>query len=201
MIEIRKYKLVSEQVTFDEVRIIIDQLARVLARNVSGDIVELGCYEGTTSLFITRELLAHKSDRLFHVYDSFAGLPEKTAPDNSPVGEQFKGGELYASKARFIQHFKQAGLPLPVIHKCWFDELQPSDLPARIAFAFLDGDFYESIKASLRLIENRMAPGSVIIIDDYQSEALPGARKATDEWLRTKNYTHRSECSLAIIYC
>lgn len=196
---LRKFPIISEQVDERELRVILRELQVVLEENVTGGVVELGCYEGTTSLFIQRLLQASNSDKQFHAYDSFAGLPEKSPKDHSAAGEQFKKGELLASKQKFIKHFKQAGLPLPKIHKAWFSDLAKTDVPEKICFAFLDGDFYESVRDSLKLIENNLQPGAVVIVDDYQSEALPGASKAVHEWLQYRDYSLKSEASLAII--
>ncbi len=96
-------------------------------------------------------------------------------------------------------NFKKAGLPLPKIKKAWFSELTPADLPDKIAFAFLDGDYYESIMDSLRLIWSKLSEGAVVIVDDYANEALPGAAKAVDEWLRNHKARLKAEQSLAII--
>lgn len=197
MFDIRKYPLVSDQIEYPELAVILRELERVLVADVPGSIVELGCYTGTTSLFIQRLLQVHP--REFHVYDSFEGLPPKVAADISPAGEQFKTGELTASKAKLIQHFRRAGLPLPIIHRCWFEQLTADDLPEQIAFAFLDGDFYTSIAASLAVITPLLVPGAVIVVDDYQSEALPGARKAFDQWATIHKLAARSEQSLGII--
>jgi O-methyltransferase len=191
--------LISDQVTGQEINIIIRYLKQAVSSSSYGDIVELGCYNGTTSLFIQQYLTQNNLPRKFHVYDSFEGLPAKLPFDNSPAGEQFIKGELKASRQIFIKNFRRHSLPLPVIHKGWFEALNATDLPEQIAFAFLDGDYYSSIHYSLKLIENKLVKGSVIIIDDYQSEALPGARKAVDEWLSKCNYSLRVEASLAII--
>ncbi len=187
--------LVSDQVSKDEVRIILRELARTLS--VPGDVVELGCYVGTTSLYLQRALLG--GGKTLHVYDSFAGLPQKSSYDASPSGEQFKPGELAATKATFIAHFKRANLPLPIIHKAWFGDLTAADMPARICFAYLDGDFYESIMDSLRVIWPQLQPGAVIVIDDYHNLALPGAQRAVDDWLRTHPARLQVQASLAII--
>lgn len=148
-----------------------------------GAVVEFGCYIGTTSLFIRRLLDAYGDAREFHVYDSFEGLPPKTAQDESRAGDQFQAGELAVSKKQFIHEFQRAGLRPPLIHKGWFKDLTNADVPEQIAFAFLDGDFYESIRDSLKLMLPHMQPGGVIIIDDYAREALPGAAKAVHELL------------------
>lgn len=196
---LRKYPILTDQINRQELIEILSALEEVLARHVPGSVVEFGCYVGTTSLFLQRMLLQDGGKRALHVYDSFAGLPPKTIADASPVGEQFKAGELRAAKQEFIKNFAQAGLPLPVIHKAWFSDLTAQDLPPHIAFAFLDGDFYESIKDSLRLIWPRLNPGAIVVVDDYQAEALPGARRAVDEWLRHHPARLRSVASLAII--
>ena len=200
MANFHQQQLISDQINGEELNIILRELGIALAGTKNGDIVEFGCYVGTASLHISHALLSQKSNRAFHVYDSFAGLPEKTAQDNSPAGTQFRAGELAATKHEFIKHFRRAGLPLPVIHKAWFNQLKDTDIPPKIAFAFLDGDFYQSIKESLYLIGEKLVNGAVVVVDDYQSEALPGARKAVDEWLQSKPYKIRAEQSLAIIH-
>lgn len=193
------HPIVSDQINRAELAVIARELQNVLAKGVDGDIVELGCFVGTTSLFLQRLARQQSPAKTLHVYDSFAGLPQKSPQDQSPAGEQFKAGELLASKAQLIKHFKHAGLPLPVIHKCWFEQLAPADLPGRISFAFLDGDFYRSILASLKVVWPKLAPGAVIVVDDYQTVALPGVQQAIKEWSQNHSFTLKAEASLAVI--
>lgn len=173
-----QYPLVSDQINVEQIKTILGELGKVIDRGVDGAVVELGCYIGTTSLFLRRLLDKYQDRREFHVYDSFAGLPLKSREDESPAGMQFKAGELSVSKKQFVQEFKKARLAVPVIHKSWFSDLTPLDMPDRIAFAFLDGDFYASIRDSLRLVLPRMQSGGTIIVDDYAREALPGVARA-----------------------
>lgn len=191
--------LLSDQVSREEVEIICSLLEDVLRRQVTGGIVELGCYVGTTSVFLAKVLQDQAQARPFHVYDSFEGLPPKDGRDASPAGTQFVEGELKASKAAFVMNFKKSNLPLPVIHKAWFSDLVPDDLPNPVAFAFLDGDYYQSIYDSLRALEYRLAPGSVIVVDDYLSSALPGAKKALDEWLARTNRSCQVRAGMAVV--
>ena len=190
-------RLLSDQIDERELEIILRELKKVLAADVAGDVVEFGCYVGTTSVPMAKEL--RKTDKKLFVYDSFEGLPEKTVEDESPAGMQFKSGELLATKAQLIRHFKQAGLPLPIITKGWFSEISPSRVPETICFAYLDGDYYHSILDPLALIWDRLAPGAIIVVDDYANEALPGATKAVDQWLASHPVKLRVEHSLAII--
>jgi O-methyltransferase len=137
----------------------------------------------------TSEQTRSTSPRAFHVYDSFEGLPPKSTQDASVTGEQFTAGALAVSKKQFLHEFHKAGLQPPIIHKGWFGDLSEQDIPAQIAFAFLDGDFYESIRDSLRLVLPHMQKGSTIVIDDYAREALPGAAKAVHEYFSPSTVT------------
>jgi len=187
---LRKYPIISDQVDADDVRTVLVELEKTLGQKVPGDIVEFGCYIGTTSLFIRRLLDLRQENRTFHVYDSFEGLPEKSREDESPAGTNFQAGKLAVSKKQLTREFQKAGLKLPIIHKGWFDQLSSGDVPEQIAFAFLDGDFYESIKSSLKLVLPRMQPGSTIVIDDYAREALPGVARAVQELHLSTNDVH-----------
>ncbi len=182
-----------------ELAVLLSQLASVLENGVEGDIVEFGCYRGDTSVEIQKLLVTTKSSKDLYLYDSFAGLPDKTSADASPAGMQFKSGELSASRSEVVNKFKRAGLPMPKVYKAWFSDLTDTQLPEKIAFAFLDGDYYESIKTSLSLIKSRLQPGARIVVDDYQNEALPGAGRAVDEWLKINPAAMSITESLAII--
>lgn len=197
----RGQKIISDQVGPEELSVVWRELEKVLQAATPGDIVEFGCYSGTTSLFI-RRLLDEKGEsnkRSFHVYDSFEGLPEKTEQDASVAGEQFKKGELAVSKKRLLQNFRAANLTPPIVHKGWFSQLTERDVPDRIAFAFLDGDFYESIMDSLKLIWPRMSQGGVVLIDDYGRDALPGTERAIRDFFGGQPPAVRVEHNIAII--
>lgn len=195
-----KHPIISDQVDFKELRVLLQELEKVLRSGMAGNVVEFGCYVGTTSLFIRRLLDAYDLAGEFHVYDSFAGLPEKTPQDNSAAGEQFQAGELLAPRKTFVQNFKKAGLQLPVIHKGWFADFTAADVPENIMFAFFDGDFYESIADSFRVCRDKFQEKATIVVDDYANEALPGAARAVDEWLSgNQQYSLATEASLAII--
>lgn len=197
---LRTYPIISDQVDERELRVLLRELERLLRAGCQGSIVEFGCYVGTTSLFIRRLLDAYRHVGAFHVYDSFAGLPEKTAQDVSAAGEQFVAGELAATRKGFFQQFKKAGLRPPVVHKAWFAELTPQDVPESIMFAFLDGDYYQSIMDSLWLVTPKLTPDAVLVVDDYANEALPGAARAADAWLQAHpGFRCRVEASLAVI--
>jgi O-methyltransferase len=180
------------QIPNREAELVLKELEQTL--DLPGDVVEFGCYEGDTSILLA-DALRNNPDKWLYLYDSFEGLPAKTAEDNSGDGWRFKEGELKASPETVQHKFKKYALPDPVIVKGWFNELSDSDLPSQISFALLDGDFYESIKSSLALVAPRITTGGIIAIHDYRNAELPGSAKAVNEFLAN----HADEYSLRIV--
>ena len=173
----------NDQVSEKETERILEVAKKCLS--VSGDYVEMGCYKGDTSLLLA-DIIRNVGKKLW-IYDSFEGLPEKSEADESVLGIYFKSGELLVTKREVKQRFLKAGLPVPVIKKAWFSDLTSEDLPEQIAFAFLDGDFYESIRDSIKLVAPKMSEDGVMIVHDYTNPALPGVKKAVDEWRQGKH--------------
>lgn len=180
----------NDQVSAEETEKIIEIARECLA--VRGDFVELGCYKGDTSLLLAEVLKGYNDEfvensvekpvKKLWIYDSFEGLPEKNSKDMSELGKEFREGELMVTKKEVKQRFLRAGLSVPMIKKKWFSELTGEDVPSEVAFAFLDGDFYESIRDSIRLVEGKMTKNGTMIVHDYNNAALPGVMKAVDEW-------------------
>ena len=185
----------NDQVSGVETEKIIEIAGDCLS--LAGDYVELGCYKGDTSLLLAEVL--QETDKKLWLYDSFEGLPPKTEADVSELGRDFVAGALAVSKREVKARFLRAGLRVPVIKKAWFEELVETDLPDKIALAFIDADLYASIKAGLKLVEDKMVAGGVILVHDYVNPALPGVAKAVDEWAEQKHKEIIVFQSLAII--
>ena len=186
------------QIPTRETDIIVSELQKTA--DIPGDVVEFGCYAGDTSVILAAEL-AKNPDKWLYLYDSFEGLPAKTAADESPQGWRFQAGELRVSEDTVAHKFKKLRLPDPVIKKARFNELTDDDLPIAISFALLDGDFYESIKVSLEKVIPRLSAGGIIVIHDYRNPALPGSAKAVNEFMdaHTDEYDFRLAATLAIL--
>ncbi len=119
-----------------------------------------------------------------YAYDSFEGLPAKSPEDESAAGINFQPGVLHVSRHALIDKLKKHGLTNTIIKKAWFSDLTSQDLPGSIAFAFLDGDFYESQHTALALVQPRLVPQGIIVCHDYNNPELPGATQAVDEFLQ-----------------
>ena len=55
------------------------------------------------------------------------------------------------------------------------------------SFVHLDVDLYQPTKDSLDFFYDRLAPGGIILCDDYGFTSCPGAKKAMDEFFETAN--------------
>lgn len=201
----------NDQVTPAETAVLLDLAAACL--HLPGDWVEFGCYKGDTSVLLGRLLQQYHpippapthsaatstpAPRLW-LYDSFAGLPEKSPQDLSGAGQPFQAGALAVTKHEVTTKLRRAGLKHVIVKKAWFSDLTPADLPDHIAFAFLDGDLYDSIKTSLRLVAPRLVPGARLVVHDYNNPELPGATRAVDEFLRSHPRALTIRHSLAIM--
>ena len=138
-------------------------VSQVLFYDVEGDLVELGCNNGQSSVLIQQLIVESKKPKILHLYDSFEGLPALGDSD----GVSYREGELKTTDDVVRHNFKKYGLSLPQIHKGWFSDTLPHELPEKICFAYLDGDLYESILISLKYVYPKLSKGAICLIDDY----------------------------------
>lgn len=169
-------------------------LRSTVVAKVPGDVVELGCHEGLTAVLLQKALDEQGSDKRLHVFDSFAGLPPSTSEDFRDGSPATAAGALAVSEESVRRTFARFGVRAPEIHKGWFDDTLPTGLPAKVAFAHLDGDLYSSTMTGLREVYPRLSPGSVVVLDDYHDPSalpsrwslFPGVKQACDEFLADK---------------
>jgi O-methyltransferase len=174
----------SNIISIKEIEKIITYLIDTIDNKIEGDIVELGCYVGESSKFLMRTILEFSSNKNLYVYDSFEGLPVLSEHEKNTG---WKPGTLKTNQNVLINNFLQNDLPLPIIHKGWFNEIPEHKLPKKISFAFLDGDFYQSIYSSLEKIYDLVEDGGYIIFHDYERPDLPGVKNAINDFFKKRN--------------
>lgn len=132
-----------------------------------GDLVEVGVYQGGSAVYLA-EVAREQGRRLF-LFDTFAGMPHASAAiDHHKVGD-FADTSLEAVRAAIPEAIYAVGV-FPAT-------LTPDVGP--IALAHIDCDQFASVRACCVELAPRMAPGGVMVFDDY--DCLPGARCAVDE--------------------
>ena len=113
-------------------------------------------------------------------------IGSKLKEDESDSERQYKEGYCKTSLEVFLNNFEIQKLTKPVINKGWFKNIDDSLYPEKISFAFFDGDFYSSIIDSFEKVYPKLSSGARVIIHDYGWEALPGCKKACDDFLEDK---------------
>lgn len=139
---------------------------------LEGDVAEFGTFWGGSAMVLTAF-----SDKPVHVYDSFEGLPEPGPED----GRAYEVGALKQSSAQHVyENFRVNDLKQPIIHVGRFENLLPTDIPAKLSFVHYDGDLFAGAKRILEFCYRNMVPGAVMVLHDYASQLFPGVKTAAD---------------------
>lgn len=170
--------------THEQINELVSHLYNIIEQNIDGDVVEFGCFVGESSKYLMKTIIETKSNKNLFVYDSFEGLPDLSKWE---VNSGWTPRTLKTSEEILMQNFKQNNLPLPIIHKDWFKDIPEYKIPEKICFAFLDGDFYDSIYDSLTKIYDKVVNGGLIFFHDYQRPDLPGVEAAINDFCKERN--------------
>ena len=168
----------------------------VVANGIRGDIVECGVWRGGSTMMAALSLERRDvHDRRLWLYDTFEGMAEPGPMDiagahgEDPRAEwaaQRKGDQLngwcYSPLEEVTASMHATGVAADRFEfvKGTVEETIPGQLPERIALLRLDTDWYESTRHELIHLFPLLAPGGVLIIDDYGH--WEGARRAVDEY-------------------
>ena len=164
------------------------------ANRLPGLIVEAGTARGGSAIVMAA---AKAPVREMKVYDVFGMIPapsEHDGPDVHHRYEKIAGGEAkgvggdtyYGYRDDLYQEVKSSfgrlGVPVDehnveLVQGLFEDTI---DLDEPVAFAHLDGDWYESTMTCLERIAPLVVPGGRIVLDDY--DHWSGCRRAVDEY-------------------
>lgn len=169
------------------------QLARRV-RNVPGCVVECGVWRGGMSGGMAVIL---GKERTYFLFDSFEGLPPAKEIDGQSAIEwqSNKEGEYYFDNCAAGPEFaaeamKLAGAKHVELRQGWFDKTLPGfKAPSPIALLRLDGDWYESTMVCLENLFGQVAPGGLIVLDDYYT--WDGCSRAVHDFLSRRSAVER----------
>lgn len=179
---------------------LIDAVRHVVDRDLPGALVECGVWRGGSVLAMLLTLAdLGASDREIFLYDTFEGMTAPTEHDVSahdpPALETWRAAEaegrrawpeMFAadvfSESGVRETVARAGYPAERIHfvKGAVEETIPRTLPGPLALLRLDTDWYQSTRHELVHLYPLLAPGGVLIVDDYGH--WQGAARAVDEY-------------------
>jgi len=173
---------------------LIEATRYVVNNGIEGDVVECGVWRGGSmqAVALTLKHLG-SSDRHLHLFDTFEGMPppgdedrrfdDQTAEDLLEKGTRDQSIWAYAALGDVKEGMREVDYPADHVHfhQGLVEETIPSQAPEKIAILRLDTDWYASTIHELDHLYDRLAPGGVLIIDDYGY--WKGSRQATDEFL------------------
>jgi hypothetical protein len=140
----------------------------------TGMCLEFGVYKAATLNYFANKT----PNSSWQGFDSFEGLPEVWGGGEKGQGAFSLGGKLPAVAKNVA------------LHKGWFDQTLPPFLAVNqgeAAFMHLDADLYSSTITVLKLTNDRLLPGSLLLFDEYFGQIgwRVGEHKALQEWMQT----------------
>ncbi len=156
-------------------------------RAMPGCVVECGVWRGGMIAGMAEVLGA---DRRYFLFDSFEGLPaarEDLDGASAVAWQKNSRSPAYynnctAAEEEAAAAMKLSGATSFSLVKGWFNETIPRFAPpCRIAVLRLDGDWYDSTRVCLENLYPHVAPGGVVIIDDYY--IWDGCARAVNEFV------------------
>lgn len=188
----------AEQLTFlkeDRLASLAQVMIEAEDSGREGIVIEAGTALGGSAITIAA---AKAPSRPMQVYDVFGTIPPPTDRDGVEGQERFdviesgqaKGlgdGLYYGYHPDLVGEvaaaFARCGVPVDehavTLVPGLFEETLVGDEP--VAFAHIDGDWYESTRLCLERIGPRVVVGGRMVIDDYYQ--WPGCRQAVDEFV------------------
>lgn len=177
--------MIPKQVYLDNLRLLATACSN--AKLADGEFVECGTWRGGMSGAM---LELGGPSRRYSFFDSFAGLPQASPVDGEAALEwqANPGGDTYydnctATRAEFEATIALAGVPADNIriHEGLFDQTAPRAKIGKIAVLRLDGDWYDSTMTCLQAFWDKVMPGGLIVIDDY--DVWDGCTRAVHDFL------------------
>lgn len=172
--------------------------------NVPGAIVEFGVWRGGMSMIGAEVVRQRNSTRTSFLFDTFEGMTEPTSRDVEMFSGRSASHLLSRERKRSMgkssyntwciadsddvrSGFDYLGIPSSQYRLVKGDVMNtvPTEVPDCLAICRVDTDWYESTRHILENCWDRISPGGVLLLDDY--DAWSGSRTATDEFFRSRD--------------
>ncbi len=151
------------------------------ASAIPGDLAECGVYRGGTARMFAEILAEVTPDKSLYLFDTFEGMPQTDPKKDFHKKGDFSDTSYETIKALFTDK------PNVKLVKGWIPDSFNGHESLKFSFCHIDVDIYRSIHDSLNFLWPRLAPGGVVVFDDYGFPSCPGARESVDEFFSGKD--------------
>ena len=146
--------------------------------HLDGDFVECGCYTGVGVKTVVDYLGGVAFPKDFWIYDLFEhddSMLHHSLPEHGP--------ELETKVRKKFETYKQVK-----ICKGFIPTVFAGQSPEAIAYLHIDLNQAPAEIAALEALFDRVVPGGIVVLDDYEWSAYRAQKIAEDEWFDARQY-------------
>lgn len=145
---------------------------------LEGDFVECGCYRGTGVKTVVDYLGGKEFPRTFWAYDLFTHSeddPHHAMPEH--------GIDLFERVKQRFEGYSQVN-----VIKGRIPEVFEGNSPEKISYLHIDLNQAPAEMAALEALFERIVPGGMVILDDYEWSYYRAQKIAQDPWFDSRGY-------------
>lgn len=151
-------------------------------RNIPGDVVEFGVYDGGWIEHLYASLENYSLDKRIFGFDSFQGLPRPNPADDLDCWVE---GQYCVDYKTVYEKLRCGDRQQIVLIPGWFKDSITSAIASQIhqiCYCRIDCDLYESAKVALDFVTNKLVNNSILVFDEWSHDENKGETKAFIEW-------------------
>jgi O-methyltransferase len=167
-----------------------DQIAvleEILGKRTPGNVIECGVYRGGTTVLMALYLKENRIAKKIYALDSFAGFNEghiEEEIDSGQVSARGRSAFTFNSVEYVQKKIERFGLADMVEIVPGYFEDTLGKITDSFSLAFIDCDLEKSAEFCLAALWEKVVRGGYIVVDDYANPGYPGAKIASDRFLK-----------------
>jgi O-methyltransferase len=143
--------------------------------HIVGSIAECGVYKGGTAVLLSQ---TKNREKKLHLFDTFEGMPQTDIVKDQHHAGDFSDTSLEAVKKLFGANDNV------FFHQGFFPQTARPIEQDMFSLVHCDMDIYTSVLDCCKFFYPKLAPGGILLFDDYGAPSCPGAKQAVDEFCK-----------------
>ena len=156
-------------------------------QNISGDIIELGSWQGANLLGMAKALrhLNPNDSKSIFSFDSFEGLTNPAIEDDfdEALRGKYRGDFDKLRAAISLYNFENQVFLLRGLIEETVPKFIKENPEKALSLIYYDADFFEPAETMFKYLAPRLNVGGIILLDEYGAHEWPGETKSADIFL------------------